>query len=178
MARITVVATLLLLASPRIGEAGLAPQAGTNPGREAQAELRVYPAVVGITQVPRAVLVNTGDATVVTGYVFKLERKTIVGWEWINEGQAWPLALLFLEPGERTRTQPIGVWRVNPRASERSRSGEPCCVRVLLEPGLYRVTKGAEAAAGVGRPRQLVARATFRVVAPTVSARPHAGVEY
>jgi hypothetical protein len=190
---ILVVATLLLLGSPGGNGPGPSQARGaestgreqsspafTSKGvavadigkRKARVELRVIPTVVGITQVPRAVLVNSGALTVEYSHIFKLERKTIAGWRWINRRQAWILPLLFLRPGESSRPQPIGVWRVNPQASRCPRSPEPCCLRVVLRPGLYRVTKAAEIVTGGAGAPQFVVRATFRVSAAVVRAIP------
>jgi hypothetical protein len=169
---IVVIATLVLLGSTGKNEVGRpeAPPTGSSTGaadlgqRAAPVELRISPAVVEIKHMPRATLVNTGNATVQSSHIFKLERKTIAGWRWINRRQAWRLPVLFLEPGQGTHPQPIGIWRANPEVSRCPRAQRPCCIRVLLRPGLYRVTKAAELVTGRNRGRDLIVRATFRVV--------------
>lgn len=118
----------------------------------------MYPAAVDTVQAPRAILVNMGDVSVVFGYGYKLERQTPAGWRWINRSQAVPLVLLFLKPGESSGPERIGIYRTNPNASRCPRSSEPCCLRVVLRPGLYRVTKGVS----FGQ-RHLTVRTTFRV---------------
>ena len=131
--------------------------------RTARLELRVFPGAVHVNEVPRAILVNSGEATVQFGHPFQLERKTSAGWRWINRRQAWTLPLLFVEPGESSRAQEIGKWRMSPSPFPCSPGRPPCCVRVLLRPGLYRVTKGAKVVTADGRGRSLLVRATFRV---------------
>jgi hypothetical protein len=131
--------------------------------RTARLELRVFPGAVSVNEVPRAILVNSGEVTVEFGHPFQLERKTSAGWRWINRRQAWTLPLLFVEPGESSRAQQIGMWRMRSSPSRCSSGRRPCCVRVLLQPGLYRVTKGAKVVIPDGRGRTLVVRATFRV---------------
>jgi hypothetical protein len=178
---VTVVLTLaviLVIASPGGGDSvrpsgAIAPEetpvslvasgVDTAGKRTARLELRVFPGAVGVNEVPRAVLVNTGDVTVEFGHPFQLERKTSAGWRWINRGQAWTLPLLFVEPGESARAQQIGLWRMSSAASRCSPGLRPCYVRVLLRPGLYRVTKGAKVVTADGGGRTLLVRATFRV---------------
>jgi hypothetical protein len=121
-------------------------------------ELRVYPAAGDVAETPRFVVVNTGDVTLGYGTPYKLERRRNDSWRWINRRQAWTLPLLSLEPGEVSRPEPIGIWRPNPNFERCPRSG-PCCLRVVLRPGLYRVTKGFTFGA-----RHVTARATFRVL--------------
>ncbi len=151
-----VVLVLLLLALPAGREAAASsPATGKRPAR---VDLLVFPTGVDVGQAPRAVLINTGEVLIETNYVFRLERKTDDGWRWINRRQAWILPLLFLEPGETSRPVRIGIWRTNPDFERCPRSG-PCCIRIVLRPGLYRVTKGARVGA-----RQLIARSTFRVL--------------
>lgn len=156
MKPIPVVLVLLLLALPAGREAAASSLATGK--RTARVDLRVFPTAVDIAQAPRAVLVNTGEVTIEANYIFKLERKTDDGWRWINRRQGWILPLLFLEPGETSRPQRIGIWRTNPDF-ERCPRSEPCCIRIVLRPGLYRVTKGARVGA-----RQLISGATFRVL--------------
>jgi hypothetical protein len=168
--RFAVVAAMLLIAAPT-AEAGLTADARRESQRKASVELHVYPAVVGITQVPRAVFINTGDLLDETGYGYRLERRTMSSWRWINRGQGVPAVLVFVEPGASTRPERVGIWRVNP-AARCQHSPEPCCIRVPLSPGLYRVTKGAVVAKGAGRGDRLVARAKFRVVTGRAGTRP------
>ena len=156
-------ATLLVLAVPpsaaaRPLEDDLAPVGKRSPG----AELRVYPTVVKPGEAPRATLVNTGDAALVSGYGYTLERRTSEGWRWINRHQGVILVLLFLEPGESTRPEPVGIYRPAPRRP--GCRGPGCvCIRVPLRPGLYRVTKGFGPARKPDA-ASLRARATFRVL--------------
>jgi hypothetical protein len=144
---ILVLAALVLATAPAAAAARSA----------AGAELRVYPTAVDVADTPRFVLANTGAVSLSYGTPYKLERRTSDGWRWINRRQAWTLPLLSLAPGETSRPGPIAVYRVNPKA-RCPHSSEPCCLRVPLRPGLYRVTKGFSSGA-----RQLIARATFRV---------------
>lgn len=148
MRSILVAVPLFLLALPAAVDA--APRAAV--------ELSVYPAAVDPVETPRAILTNTGDVLLAYGTPFKLERRTSHGWRWINRRQAWSMPRLFLEPGWSSRPERIGVWRKNPDFEQCPRS-EPCCVRVVLRPGLYRVTKFLSSAAG-----NLTARGTFRVL--------------
>jgi hypothetical protein len=128
---IVVIATLVLLGSTGKNEVGRpeAPPTGSSTGaadlgqRAAPVELRISPAVVEIKHMPRATLVNTGNATVQSSHIFKLERKTIAGWRWINRRQAWRLPVLFLEPGRapiRSRSVSGGPIPKSPGARERS----------------------------------------------------------
>jgi hypothetical protein len=159
MRRAVLVAVLFVLAVP--------PSAGAQPvqddiasasKRAARAELRVYPTVVKPSEAPRATLVNTGGVALVSGYGYKLERRSGDRWRWINRHQGVILVLLFLEPGESARPEPIGIYRPAPRRSTCPRSG--CvCIPMPLRPGLYRVTKGFRVAR-----KLLSARATFRVL--------------
>jgi hypothetical protein len=145
---------ILLLAALVLATASTASAARSVAG----VELRVYPAAVDFAETPHLVLVNTGDVVLEYGTPYKLERRTSHGWRWINRRQAWTMPLLFLEPGETSRPEPIAIYRVNPKARCPD-SLEPCCLRVPLRPALYRVTKGFTFGA-----RHLTARATFRVL--------------
>jgi hypothetical protein len=156
-------ATLLVLALP--ASAGPRPfedDSASAGKRSPEAELHVYPTVVKPGEAPRAILVNTGDRALVSGYGYTLERRTSEGWRWINRHHGVILVLLFLEPGESTRPEPIGIYRPAPRRQRCDGSG--CvCLRVPLRPGLYRVTKGF----GLARKPDVdwrLARATFRVL--------------
>ena len=163
MRRAPLVATLLVLAVPPAAGAqpvndGIASARKRAPG----AELRVYPTVVKPSEAPRATLVNTGGVALVSGYGYALARRTGKGWQWIKRHQGVILVLLFLEPGESTRPEPIGIYRPAPRRPRCARSG--CvCIRVPLRPGLYRVTKGFGLADKFDA-AWLRARATFRVL--------------
>lgn len=132
--------------------------AAANGARRAAVELRVYPAAADPVETPRMVLVNTGDVSLTYGTAYKLERNARGGWRWINRRQAWRLPLLGLGPGQSSRPERIGVWRANPQF-ERCPRSEPCCIRVVLQPGLYRITRYFSSAAG-----NLRARGTFRVL--------------
>ena len=145
---------ILLLAALVLATASTASAARSVAG----VELRVYPAAVDFTETPRLVLVNTGNVTLGYGTPYKLERRMSDRWRWINRRQAWTMPLLFLEPGETSRPEPIAIYRVNPKARCPD-SSEPCCLRVPLRAGLYRVTKGFSSGS-----RHLIARATFRVL--------------
>jgi hypothetical protein len=142
-----------LLSSP-VQPAG--PEAAASP--RVPVELHVFPAAVDSVQAPRVVLVNTGDRSVSYGYGYKLERKTREGWRWINRRQASPLVILVLKPGKSAEPERIGIYRPNPKA-RCPHTSEPCCLRVPLRRGLYRVTKDVSLDA-----RQLTVRATFRVL--------------
>jgi hypothetical protein len=156
-------ATLLVLAVPPSAGArpladDSAPAGKGSPG----ATLHVYPTVVKPGEAPRATLVNTGDMALVSGYGYTLERRTSAGWRWINRHQGVILVLLFLEPGESTRLEPVGIYRPAPRRQRCNGSG--CvCIRMPLRPGLYRVTKGFGLARKPDADWRL-ARATFRVL--------------
>ena len=171
-------AVLLVIASPGGNDSGrpsgvmaaeetpaslFASGVDTGGKRPARLELRIFPGAVGVDEVPQAALVNTGEVTLEFGHPFQLERKTSTGWRWINRRQAWTLPLLFLEPGESARAQQIGVWRMSSAASRCAPGRRPCCVRVLLRPGFYRVKKGAKVVSADDRGRTLLVRATFRV---------------
>ena len=124
----------------------------------AAVELRVYPGAVDPAEIPHFLLVNTGEVGLTYGTSYKLERRTTDGWRWINRRQGWRAPLLALMPGETTRPEAIGIVRPNAEFQRCPRS-EPCCIRVVLRPGRYRVTKSFDSAVGT-----LTARGTFRVV--------------
>jgi hypothetical protein len=124
----------------------------------AAVELRVYPGAVEPAEIPHFLLVNTGDVGVAYGTPYKLERWTNGSWRWINRRQGWRAPLLGLAPGKTSRPEPIVISRPNPEF-ERCPQSQPCCIRVLLRPGLYRVTKSFDSAVGT-----LTAGARFRVV--------------
>ena len=111
----------------------------------AAVELRVYPGAVDAADAPDLVLLNDGRATVTYGLPFALDRWTGARWRWINRHQAWPLPLLFLEPGQRSLLQTVGVYGA--------------ARRVVLPHGLYRVRKAVDLADG----RSIVLGAAFRV---------------
>jgi hypothetical protein len=66
--------------------------------------------------------------------------------------------LLGLAPGRTSRPEPIGIWQTNP-AYEHCPRSQPCCVRIILRPGLYRISKGFDSTAG-----SVTAHGTFRVI--------------
>jgi hypothetical protein len=151
MKTIFVLAALLLVMAPTAAAARSGPL-------RVGAELRIHPTAVDVAETAWFTLENTGDVGLAHSASYKLERWTAGGWRLINRRQGWPALLLGLAPGETSRPEPIGIVRLNP-AFERCPRSEPCCVRVVLRPGLYRVTKSFDSAVGM-----LTARGTFRVV--------------
>jgi len=117
---------------------------------EAAVQMHLSRSVVIGDERPNATLVNTGDVILVHGVPFKLERRENGAWRWVNRGQAFPMPLLELRPGETSRSQPIGFF------------GPPGARRALL-PGVYRVTKAVSPARSYPGPPVLHVRAIFRV---------------
>jgi hypothetical protein len=124
----------------------------------AAVELHVSSSAVDPAEIPRFTLVNTGDLGLAYGTPYRLERWKTEGWRWINRRQGWRAPLLGLSPGKTSRPEPIAIVRPNP-AFERCPRSEPCCVRVVLRPGLYRVTKGFSSPL-----ENITARDSFRII--------------
>ncbi len=114
--------------------------------------IELTPCQVVPGEASRAVLRNIGKSTVGYGPGFKLERKTRDGWRWINKRQAFPLPLFYLKPGHSSEPEPISVYLDKPQP-------------LVLQPGLYRVTKTIDLTPGEPRPPRVEVRARFRVVA-------------
>ena len=119
-------------------------------GTRKAVRMEISPCHATADQAASLVLTNTGKGRLGYAPGFKLERKTVDGWRWVNRKQGFNLPLFYLGAGKHSDPESLAVYIHDPEPIE-------------LDPGLYRVTKGVISTPEWSNLRMMTVRATFHI---------------